>query len=353
MILTRKGVTMSKPNGAILWQGASLIDGQPIVVIAVGLSNASSNRKTGAMLQTYILRADVDPNEAVRMGADASICGDCPHRGHLARLESGALRNAGRTCYVNVGQGPLSVWRAFKRGAYPAAIEYAGLYFARRENGDACIGKGRTVRLGTYGDPAAVPAHVWERLVKHAAGRTGYTHQWRNVNGRMPWAHIQALRGLCMASVDSEADAKEAQSLGWRTFRVAMPGDLARLPVEAICPASAEAGKKLTCAQCLACNGANGRRGSIVIQAHGGFAVMANVSRLALEREAAQELLTSPPECSVCRQHPWLDHECECWTHPKSREPLRHCRAYRTPRGGLPMSGARQALRLGRTKMQW
>jgi hypothetical protein len=82
-------------------------------------------------------------------------------------------------------------------------------------------------------------------------------------------------------AADSEADATAAHALGWRTFRVAMPGDLARMPVESICPASAEAGKKLTCAQCLACSGATGRRGSIVIAAHGGFAVMANIIKRA------------------------------------------------------------------------
>jgi hypothetical protein len=249
-----------KPNGAVLWSGASLIDGAPIVAIAVGLANASSNRKTGAMLQTYILRSDTDPNNAVRMGADASICGDCPHRGHLARREDGSLRNAGRTCYVNVGQGPLGVWRAFKRGRYPAA----GMLDD--------VGAGRIVRLGTYGDPAAVPSEVWHALTARSAGRTGYTHQWRK-----PFA--RGLRSLCMASADNEAGAQLAHAMGWRTFRVAMPGDLARLPVESVCPASAEAGKKLTCAQCLACGGATGRRGSIVIQAHGGFAVMANVAR--------------------------------------------------------------------------
>ena len=251
-----------KANGAILWRGPSLIDGAPIVAIAVGLSHASSNRKTGAMLQTYILRDDVSPLEAVRIGADASICGSCPHRGHLARLEDGSLRNAGRTCYVNLGQGPLGVWRAYKRGRYPEAT------------GITVLGAGRIVRLGTYGDPAAVPATIWAALTQRATGRTGYTHQWRR-------DYAQNLKGLCMASCDSEAEAAEAQALGWRTFRVAMPGDLARTPVEAICPASAEAGKKLTCSQCLACAGANGRRGSIVIQAHGGFAVMANVRKRA------------------------------------------------------------------------
>jgi hypothetical protein len=126
------------------------------------------------------------------------------------------------------------------------------------------------VRLGTYGDPAAVPVHVWQTLTYAAKGHTGYTHRWRKA---------PALRTLCMASVDSVAEAREAHALGWRYFRVAMPSDLARLDIEARCPASAEAGKKLTCAQCMACAGANGRRGSIVIQAHGGFAVMAHVNR--------------------------------------------------------------------------
>jgi hypothetical protein len=257
-----------KPNGAILWSGASLIDGAPIVAIAVGLANDSSNRKTGAMLQTYILRSDTDPNNAVRMGADASICGDCPHRGHLARRDDGSLRNAGRTCYVNVGQGPLGVYRAYTRGRYadiggntlqPDALEQ--------------LGAGRIVRLGTYGDPAAVPAEVWHALTARSAGRTGYTHQWRK-----PFA--RGLRSLCMASADSEADASLAHAMGWRTFRVVMPGDLARMPVEAVCPASAEAGKKLTCTQCLACGGsATGRRGSIVIAAHGGFGVLAAISK--------------------------------------------------------------------------
>jgi hypothetical protein len=241
---------MAAANGAVLWQGASLLDGAPIVAIATGLRARSANRKTGDLVQTYILRADVEPLAAVKSGADVSICGDCPHRGDGT--------GKGRTCYVNVGRGPLAVYRAFMRGVYPTAADIAAL------------GAGRLVRLGTYGDPAAVPAHVWESLVSQCTGHTGYTHQWRKA---------PALRTLCMASADSAADAFKAQAHGWRTFRVAMPCDAPRLDSEAICPASAEAGKKLTCDKCLACGGANGRRGSIVIKAHGGFAVMANVKK--------------------------------------------------------------------------
>jgi hypothetical protein len=244
---------MPKPNGAILYSGPSLLDGAPIVVIAIGLASGSTNRKTGSMLQTYILRSDMEPTLAVKSGADAAICGNCRHRGAPGEP-------VGRTCYVNVGQGPLGVYRAFKRGVYPTAIDLVA------------IGNGRMVRLGTYGDPAAVPVGVWTLLTKSAQGRTGYTHQWRTAHG---------LRALCMASVDTMHEAEEARASGWRYFRVAMPTDLARLPMESICPASKEAGYKLKCETCLACSGAvNGRKGSIVIQAHGGFAVMANVKRL-------------------------------------------------------------------------
>lgn len=100
-------------NGAILWEGESAIDGAPIQVIATGLKSASTNTKTGALIQTWILRRDVSPVEAIHSGADRSICGDCPHRG---RVENG--RNRGRSCYVTVFQAPRNVWDTARRGRY-------------------------------------------------------------------------------------------------------------------------------------------------------------------------------------------------------------------------------------------
>ena len=212
------------------------------------------------MVQTYILRSDIEPTAAIKLGLDASICGSCRHRGDGT--------GKGRTCYVNVGQGPLGVYRAFKRGRYPL--------WSTQASSLPLIGLDRIVRLGTYGDPAAVPVSIWSSLTAGAKGHTGYTHQWRTTPG---------LRGLCMASADNETEAAEAQRLGWRTFRVGMRIDAYTVEAhltakESLCPASTEAGKKLTCAQCLACGGADGRRGSIYIPAHGGFAVMANVRKL-------------------------------------------------------------------------
>jgi hypothetical protein len=239
-------------NGRILWRGASRIDGAPIVVIAIGTASGSANAKTGNMLQTYILRSDMSPMDAIHTGNDYSICGNCSARGE-------AHDGTGRTCYVNIGQGPTGVYKTFLRGGYPGTESIAS------------IGRKRIVRLGTYGDPAAVPTWVWNALVSESIAHTGYTHQWKTT---------PSLKGLCMASADSSKEASIAHADGWRTFRVAMPGHIDRLPKESVCPASAEAGKKLTCDTCRACNGASGRHGSIVIKAHGGFAVMANVARM-------------------------------------------------------------------------
>jgi hypothetical protein len=63
---------MKKPSGVILYQGPSLLDGAPIVVIATGL-NASSNSKTGDMVQTHIIRADMLPMDAIYNGEDSVV----------------------------------------------------------------------------------------------------------------------------------------------------------------------------------------------------------------------------------------------------------------------------------------
>jgi hypothetical protein len=269
-------------NGYIIYQGLSLLDDERIVVIATGFESRSTNRKTGAMIQTYILRENISPTDAVQTGDDASICGDCPHRGSTTLLD-GRPKNVGRTCYVNVGQGALSVWRAYKRGAYP----YPTLPQWWAEQAFAA---GRLVRLGTYGDPAAVPAFLWKTLLMDTKGHTGYTHQWKNP--ALSPGHLAALRSMCMASVDSPAEAAQAQAMGWRTFRVGMWGETERDRDglhESLCPASAEAGKKLTCETCLACDGAeSGKRGSIFIPAHGGTAVMANIRRKGEQARAGE-----------------------------------------------------------------
>lgn len=236
-----------KPLGYVIYSGPSLLDGSPIVAIAL---MGSANVKTGNMVQTYILRADMRPTEAVASGADSAICGDCKHR-----------PSTGGSCYVVVCQGPTVVYKGYKLGKYPVAdAAHVGTLIA-----------GRMVRLGTYGDPAAVPASAWENLTAHAAGRTGYTHQW--ANEALPEAHREAITRLTMASVDTAAEAVIAQAMGKRYFRIRLATETLA-PREFVCPASVEAGQKKTCAQCGACDGSErSGKASPVIIVHGSKAV--------------------------------------------------------------------------------
>lgn len=221
--------------GAVLYQGPSQLDGVPIVVIITGFSGGSTNIKTGKMLQTWIMRADIDPGEAVQSGRDGSICGNCPKR-----------RSTGGACYVVVEQAPLSIWRAWKAGRYldwTSSLPYNAL-------------AGRSVRIGSYGDPAAVPVNVWRRVREQKlAGWTGYTHQWRTAfNYRL----------FLMASVDSEAEMVEAQSKGWRTFRVRDEGAPLDTANEVDCPSEVT-----TCESCGLCRGRSRVAKSVAIEVHG------------------------------------------------------------------------------------
>ncbi len=235
---------MVKTNSAEIWRGASRIDGAPIMCIASGLKS-SANRKTGAMVQTYILRRDVDPMAALKTGADVSICGGCIHR-------PGRFTGSGysdRSCYVNVGQGPLSVWRAWERGNVPAvSLDIVPGLVA-----------GRMVRLGTYGDPAAIPLDVWDAYTASSKGWTGYTHQARN-------RKLRDVLKYCQVSADTPDDAAAARRAGLGSFRVLRAGENP-LDFETICPASEEAGRVATCETCGICRGVDGA--NVAIAAHG------------------------------------------------------------------------------------
>jgi hypothetical protein len=247
-------------NGFEVYRGPSAIDGSEIVVIFTGIKAAVAERKkgvnskTGAMVASYIMPADVSPVEASRTGEDYGVCGDCPHRGRYDPVED--RHGVDRTCYVTLIHGPRVVWASWKRGIYPvvSVAEAAELL------------EGLPVRFGAWGDPGAVPAHVpiWSAIAEVASTTTGYTHRHLDTG-----AH---LNGLCMASVDSEVETEEAWALGFATFRVApTDGSVPRMRGEAICPAAAEAGKVVTCVECpIACNGkVNERVKGRVIIAHG------------------------------------------------------------------------------------
>jgi len=216
-------------KSGIIYEGPSAYDGKPIVVIA---THSNRNRKTGGVLQTYILCADSNPLEASKSGQDFTICGKCPHRG--TPTDDPARKIAkGRTCYVNLGQGVLIVWKAYTRDVYPDATT---------PTSRKALGAGRIVRVGTYGDPAACPAHVWDELLSDSAAHMAYTH----ASGWRP--------DIAMQSADSLTDAQDAWAKGQRTFRVLQNVE-ELTKQEVLCPASKEAGQRTTCNACKLCGG--------------------------------------------------------------------------------------------------
>ena len=227
----------------VIYEGPSMIDGAPIVAIATGIENPSRNRKTGPVVQVWILRQDVSPVDAVKSGADVSVCGTCVHRHH-----------AGGACYVVPGHAPQSIWHAYKRGKY---AQVSPVEAGR-------ILSGRIVRLGAYGDPGALPGSVIDPIAATSAEILAYSHAWRD---------RPDLAAVAMASVDSLAERLEAKSKGWRTFRVTV-GDKGK--GESICPSADESktSRPINCLECKACNGtARGYSGDIVIEVHGSRAV--------------------------------------------------------------------------------
>lgn len=223
----------------IIYEGPSALDGQPIVALA---QEGSKNTKTGDMMQTYILRSDIDPISANRTGADVSICGACPLKGIAHDAPRGQAKERG--CYVTLAHGPLAKFKALLRGKYTPAEDIAA------------VGRGQTIRIGTYGDGMAVPSEIWSSLLSEAKSWTGYTHQ-RN-----------AAPEIYMTSVENLDDAILAWGRGERTFRVVPSVDHIHKN-EVLCPASEEAGKRTTCAECRLCKGTSIQAKSIAIPAHG------------------------------------------------------------------------------------
>ena len=72
-----------------------------------------------------------------------------------------------------------------------------------------------------------------------------------------------------MASADSIDEARRAWSEGLRTFRVVRSVDDIDRDNEVLCPASEEAGKRVTCEDCRLCTGQRGSVKSVAIPAHG------------------------------------------------------------------------------------
>jgi hypothetical protein len=231
--------------GYIAYEGPSEIDGAPIVVIINKITGKSKNGKTGAIVQSFIIRSDIDPVSALMSGADESVCGQCEHRPITARVTGKP------PCYVQVGKSVLAVYNAYRRGRYVKAdLETIALALA-----------GKSLRIGTYGDPAAAPVATWQRVSRYVFARAGYSHQWQTLGfDHAAWAP------LVMASADTIDQAALANLYGMRVFRVSTGVD--KQHGEVTCPASAEGGRKATCETCMLCGGTSKLARDVVIADH-------------------------------------------------------------------------------------
>jgi len=275
-------------QNVLIYDGPSMLDRSPIFAALVGLSSPSSNSATGAMLQIYIMRSDIPPQAAVASGADSSVCGSCAMRGRvlslaaaellaetlnrskrrtlLARIEAARLRgdlslNVERVCYVRLEQAPSGIFKAYKAGRYELATAPEAVELVR----------GRALRVGAYGDSAALPVGVVRPLAVVADVVTNYSH----AAGYAP-ARADRLGSFTMASADSIEQARQYQARGLRTFRVSpsfeLSGGVRRVldiqPGEAQCPKTID--KSVQCVGCGLCDGnRRGLRGNIVAPAHG------------------------------------------------------------------------------------
>ena len=224
-----------KAKGYVLYEGNSELNGKPIVAIA---TMDTTNVKTGNMVQVWILSNEgLKPTEATKQGLDASVCGGCKHR-----------QGQGGACYVNLGQAPRAVYEGYQRGIYSHDI---GQFMVAIRS--------RKVRLGAYGDPAALPESLVESIATEALAITGYTHQWRSK--RFQWA-----LKYCQASVDSMAEGKLLQRVAPKAgyFRVTSGDTMMDNEIQCLSDTHG--------ISCLDCGKCNGKGDKIVIGVHGSLA---------------------------------------------------------------------------------
>jgi hypothetical protein len=246
--MNKKQKRAKEPVGYVVYQGPSAIDpSTEIVVIVNRLKGDSTNGKTGSMAQSFILRTDMKPNEAVKSGQDHAVCGACPYAGN-------------KGCYVSIKM-VCSVYNAFKRGSYKVATpaEVAVLAASKVTGGNLA-----GFRCGSYGDPAAAPYEIWEPIVmavRAVGGRTsGYTHQWSERYAYLGRTADPQFRAILMASTHGAIDTVTAETDGWRAFGSFNSVDEIKTAGLAMCPASKEAGFRRTCGSCGGQSACNGRK---------------------------------------------------------------------------------------------
>lgn len=232
------------PIGFILYEGPSEIGLGDIVCIA---TLESANIKTGNMVQVWILPKSVDPLEALHTEQNGAACGTCPLQGTWDPVKG---KLVDRVCYVNVGQAPKQVYRSYENGRYPVYDH----------NRDSVLLRSREIRIGAYGDPAAVPTELVKYLATIGESWTGYSHQLFTIDRD----RANELAKILMVSCHTKAQDAEAKRRGWRTFTAIDPRQTP--PADSIeCPNYTHG---VQCADCRLCQGTAKQAKSVFVIAH-------------------------------------------------------------------------------------
>ena len=145
--------------------------------------------------------------------------------------------------------GPLGVYKYYKKGGY------------EKLDGDYSVFDNEVLRFGAYGDPYAIPLDILISIKSRVKNSTSYTHQWTNFEG----LDMRVFPEFTMASVDSLEEKKQAQDLGFRTFRVVDDYGVIEED-EIICPNITH---EVKCIDCKLCSGNQIKAKNIVVKAHG------------------------------------------------------------------------------------
>ena len=232
-IKTIQRPTLKRKKRASKLASAYVVEYPKFYVIFSCVHKASTNTKTGDMIQTYFISKS-RINEPKVFG---SKCNSCP---------------IVKECYVS--RDKLAVRRALKRLINGLSTSYQ---FSTLDQVLELI-KGRKLRFGTYGDPSALPLEDVTKITSVLTGWTGYTHYWKSID--------QGYSKFFMASVESLEGELLASTLGYRFFRVLLKKDSVLESMNSIeCPNST---RGITCAQCGLCKGKSVNAKSIYIHEH-------------------------------------------------------------------------------------
>ena len=102
--------SIKEPKGYVLYEGKSLYKESENDIVVILQTGNSANKKTGNMMQVWIMLKDIDPVEANKLGLDNAICGICTLRG-IANNDP--ERKEATVCKV---QGNGTLWNFRRNG---------------------------------------------------------------------------------------------------------------------------------------------------------------------------------------------------------------------------------------------